>query len=411
MEHRFTHVILGGGMVAGHAAAAMVKQGVEPGEVCIVSMDEDAPYERPPLSKGLMRGEEQESEILINDAGFYEDNGIEVMLNTWVKSVDLDARQLSSKKHTIGFENLLIATGAWPVALKVPGFDLDGVHTLRTLAQSKAIHAAAGEAKRAVVIGAGFIGMEVASALTALGVECTLAFRDEHVMQVRFTDPISAYFEQYYADRGVRLVPGADVIGIEGDERVSGVTLSSGETLPADMVVAGVGVRPETGLFKDGPLEIDNGIVTNEYLETGVDGVWAAGDVARYYDVLFKRHRRFEHEDNAHYQGVRAGRAMLGDRKPFKHVPHFYSDMFDLSWNYWGDRWMEDADYVVSYRGEVESGTFIAWWSVDERVMAAFTMGVPWKRAKNVSAIIKAAKQIPADVLTDESRDLKELAE
>jgi 3-phenylpropionate/trans-cinnamate dioxygenase ferredoxin reductase subunit len=153
---------------------------------------------------------------------------------------------------------------------------------------------------------------------------------------------------------------------------------------------------------------VDDGIVTNEYLETGVEGVWAAGDVARYHDVIFDRTRRFEHEDNAHFQGLRAGRAMLGDRKPFKHVPHFYSDMFDLSWNYWGDRSVGDR---VVYRGDVDGGEFVAWWTdADDRVMAAFTLGIPWKQAKTIADIIKAKKQIPEDVLTDESRDLADLA-
>jgi 3-phenylpropionate/trans-cinnamate dioxygenase ferredoxin reductase subunit len=165
---RFTHVILGGGMVAGHAVKEMVKQGVEPGEVCIVSMDEDPPYERPPLSKGFMREEKGSDEIFLNEPGFYDENGIELILNTWVKSVDLDARELSSRKRTIGFEKLLIATGAWPRQLDLPGFDLDGVHLLRTLAHARAIHDAAKHASTAVVIGAGFIGMEMASSLTML---------------------------------------------------------------------------------------------------------------------------------------------------------------------------------------------------------------------------------------------------
>ncbi len=142
MGDRFTHVILGGGMVAGHAAGVMVKQGVEPGEVCTVSMDEDLPYERPPLSKGLMRGEKQEAEVFINDPGFYEDNGIEVLLNTRVKSVDLDAREVSSRKHAMGFENLLIATGAWPVDDRVMAAFTLGIPWKRTKAIAEIIKAA-----------------------------------------------------------------------------------------------------------------------------------------------------------------------------------------------------------------------------------------------------------------------------
>lgn len=405
---RYEYLILGGGMVAGYAIKEMVDQGVEPGAVCMISMDEDLPYMRPPLSKDFMRGEEDESEVFINDPDFYEDSGIEVHLNTWVRDVDLNERTVASKSLEVGFEKLLIATGAWPNELDVPGNDLDGVHYLRTLAMSKAIREAAADAETAVVVGAGFIGMEMAASLTMLGLDCSLAFREDRVMKGRFTDRMSAYFEQYYLDRGVRLFPQADVVGFEGDERLTGVRLSSGDTIPADLTVVGVGVSPETGLFEDTALEIDDGIVANEYLETDVEGVWVAGDVARYMDPLFERLRRFEHEDNARFQGKRAGRALLGDRRPFEHCPHFYSDMFDLSWNYWGDRSIGDR---VVYRGEVESGRFVAWWlDTDNRVVAAFTLGIPFSEAKAVRPLIEEQAQLPDDVLTDESRELADLS-
>lgn len=405
---RYEYLILGGGMVAGYAIKEMVDQGVEPGAVCMISMDEDLPYMRPPLSKDFMRGEEDESEVFINDPDFYEDSGIEVHLNTWVRDVDLNERTVASKSLEVGFEKLLIATGAWPNELDVPGNDLDGVHYLRTLAMSKAIREAAADAETAVVVGAGFIGMEMAASLTMLGLDCNLAFREDRVMKGRFTDRMSAYFEQYYLDRGVRLFPQADVVGFEGDERLTGVRLSSGDTIPADLTVVGVGVSPETGLFEDTALEIDDGIVANEYLETDVEGVWVAGDVARYMDPLFERLRRFEHEDNARFQGKRAGRALLGDRRPFEHCPHFYSDMFDLSWNYWGDRSIGDR---VVYRGEVESGRFVAWWlDTDNRVVAAFTLGIPFSEAKAVRPLIEEQAQLPDDVLTDESRELADLS-
>ncbi len=406
---RFTHVILGGGMVAGYAAKEMVKQGVSADQLCIISMDEDLPYCRPPLSKQFVRGEEDEAAIFINDDGFYEDNDIEVVLNAWVRSVDLGERELSSRKHTIGFENLLIATGAWPRQLDLPGDDLDGVHYLRTLVHSKTIRADAAEAERAAIVGAGFIGMELASSLTQLGVECTLIFREDHVMQGRFTERMSRFFEQYYAERGVRLIPRSEVTAIAGDERPNGVTLSDGETLPTEMVVIGAGVNPETGLFEEGPLEIDDGIIANEYLETDVDGVYAAGDVVRYHDVIFDRARRFEHEDNARMQGKHVARVMLGERKPFKHVPHFYSDMFDLSWNYWGDRTLGER---VTYRGEVESGEFVAWWTdADDRVTACFTLGIPWKQAELTAKIIRTRRQIPPEVLADTSQSIEDLVE
>lgn len=406
---RYRHLILGGGMVAGYAVKEMVRQGIDPGELCMISMDEDLPYQRPPLSKDFMQGEEDEAAVFINDEDFYAGNGVEVILNAWVKEADLEARTLSSRKHTLGFENLLIATGSWPRELKIPGADLDGVYYLRTLAQAKALRAAGAEASSAVIIGAGFIGMEVAASLTQLGVDCALVYREESVMEGRFTEPMARYFEDYYRERGVRLLAESTAVAIEGDGRANCVVLEDGERLAADMVVIGVGVSPETGLFEDGPLQIDDGIIANEYLETGVEGVYAAGDVVRYHDLLFDRARRFEHEDNARLQGKHVARVMLGERKPFKHVPHFYSDMFDLSWSYWGDRTLGER---VTYRGEVESGEFVAWWSdEDDRVVASFTLGIPWKQGELTAKIIRARRQIRADVLADASRPIEELLE
>lgn len=406
---RYTYAILGGGMVAGYAAREMVKQGVEPGEIVMISMDEDPPYERPPLSKGLLKGEKQEDEIFINGPGFYEEHGIDLRLKMWVRSVDLEARTVASKKTTVGFEKLLIATGAWPRELQVVGADLDGVHLLRTLAQSKAIKAAAAHADRAVVVGAGFIGLEIAAGLTTLGVRTTLVYREPRVMAGRFPEPIAQHFEGYYRERGVELIPEAEVAAIDGEERVTGVTLADDRGLPAALVVVGVGVAPETGLFEEGPLTVDDGIVANEYLETGVEGVWVAGDVARYRDLMFDRVRRFEHEDNARFQGRHVARAMLGERKPFRHVPHFYSDMFDLSWYYWGDRSLGER---VVYRGEVPSGQFVAWWlAEDGRPVASFVLGLPEKEAELTKDVIRQKRPIPEEALTDTSRPLADLIE
>lgn len=406
---RYTYAILGGGMVAGYAAREMAKRGVEPGELVIISMDEDPPYERPPLSKGYLRGEQSGQKILINTPDFYEEHGIDLRLNMWVRSVDLQARTIASRKHTIGFDKLLIATGAWPRALNVPGADLEGVHLLRTLAHSKAIRTEAREAEHAVVIGAGFIGMEMAAALTMLGVPCALVYREPRVMSGRFPEPIARYFEGYYRERGVELVPEAEVAAIAGGPRVTAVSLADGRTLPADLVVAGIGVAPETGLFADGPLTVDDGIVANEYLETGVEDVWVAGDVARYRDLMFDRMRRFEHEDNARFQGRHVARAMLGQRKPFRHVPHFYSDMFDLSWNYWGDRSLGER---VVYRGEVDSGRFVAWWlAPDGRPVASFVLGYPEDEAELTRDVIRQKRALPEEVLTDTSRPLADLVE
>ncbi|MGD9496022.1 MAG: NAD(P)/FAD-dependent oxidoreductase [Armatimonadota bacterium] len=406
---RFRWLLLGGGMVAGYAARQMVEEGVGPGEICIVSTDSDPPYKRPPLSKEFLKDEKQEAEVFISEPGFYHEHGVELRLNTCVESVDLDAREIGAGPMTLGFENLLIATGAWPRRLNVPGADLGGVHLLRTFDHSRAIKRAAEQASRAVVVGGGFIGMELAAGLTLRGVECALVYREPQVMAGRFPAPIAAYFEGYYRERGVELLAEAEVAAIQGCERVTGMTLRDGRTLPADMVVIGVGVTPQTWLFKDSPLAIDDGILANEYLETGIEGVWVAGDVARYHDLIFDRDRRFEHADNAQVQGKHVAKVMLGQREPFRHVPNFYSDMFDLSWNYYGDHSL--AERVV-YRGEIKSGAFVAWWlNAQGRVMASFVLGIPWQEAELAARVIEQGKVIPEHVLADETRGLEELVE
>jgi 3-phenylpropionate/trans-cinnamate dioxygenase ferredoxin reductase subunit len=403
---RFKHVILGGGMVAGYAAKEMVKQGVEAGEVCMISMDDTVPYQRPPLSKSFFLGEEELADILVSSPDSYEDNGIELRLNTWVRSVDLEAREISSKTLTVGYEKLLIATGAWPRELDLPGGKLQGVHYLRTATQSAQIKEAAAQAKRAVVVGAGFIGMELASGLTQLGVETALVFREAQVMAGRFPTEVAEFFAGYYQQQGVRLVPEAELASISGEERVTGVALSSGEEIEADMVAIAVGVAPEDGLFKGTPLESEDGIAANQYLETGVPDVYVAGDVARYQDVVFGRQRRFEHEDGARNQGKHVARVMLGEREPYVRVPYFYSDVFDLSWEYWGDRSLGER---VVYRGEVQSGSFIAWWLREEEVVAAFALGRPHDEGKIIKQLIQDHGRVEPETLTDQSRPLADL--
>jgi NADPH-dependent 2,4-dienoyl-CoA reductase/sulfur reductase-like enzyme len=364
----FRYLILGGGMAAGYAARAFVEDGAKPGELGIVSSDQDLPYERPPLSKGFLAGRDTDQGILINPPEFYTRHGIEVALREVVDHADLPARRLRTRSgEEYAYEKLLIATGARPRTLDLPG----PVYYLRSAADSRRIRDAAARARSAVVIGGGFIGMEVASVLAQKGLPVTMLVAEDRIWRRLFTPELSAFFQRYYEASGAKVVTGA---GPVTPERVNG----------ADLVVAGVGVVPEIALFEGTGLALDNGIVVNEFLETSVAGVWAAGDVANYRDVLFGRRRRVEHWDNAVKQGRHAIRNMMGAREPFRNVPYFFSDIFDLSWEFWGDT--SDFDRTET-RGDYDSKSFSVWWWKGKRLVAAFLMNRPDEERERAQAL------------------------
>jgi len=376
-SEQFKYVIIGGGLAAGYAARAFAEYGDSASsQLCILSADNELPYERPSLSKHFLASDASIDEILINDPGFYRRHDIEIRLETVVGRIDCDNHLLYAGNYIIGYERLMIATGARAKTLPVPGFDLNGIHTLHMALDARTIRHAAHQAERAVVIGGSFIGMEVASVLQSLGVQTTLVFPEERVWQKLFTPEISDFFEQYYAERGVKLITGAQIDRFEGDNgRVERVVLQSDQVLPASLVVAGVGVEPNLDLFVETPLQIDDGIIVNRFLETIEPHVFAVGDVARYHDPLTDKLIRIEHWDNAKSQGEHAARGMLGIRQEYRHVPYFFSDVFDLSFEFWGD--ISSAATAVR-RGDLDAGQFSTWWLDDDgRLVAAFVMDRP----------------------------------
>lgn len=303
------YLFLGGGMVAGYAAKQLVESGLKPGELHIVSADSSIPYERPPLSKGFLAGKDTEASIFINAGDFYSKHGIEVQLNCVADAVDAGRRTIHLRSgEEIGFEKLVVATGAQVRKLSVPGADLEGVHYLRTLGDSKRIREKAGRVKRVVVIGGGFIAMEVASVLAQKGIETTMVFPEDRIWKRFFSAKMSKFFEQYYLDRGVRFDNNAHVVELKGSGAIKSAVLQSGEILDCDMLVAGIGVTPITEPLLKSGIELKDGVVVNEYLETSQPHILAAGDVANYYDVLFDKHRRAEHWDNAVSQGQHCAR-------------------------------------------------------------------------------------------------------
>lgn len=401
-------LILGGGMVAGYAAREFAERGAGQ-SVLIVSSDSVPPYERPPLSKGFLAGTDDEASVYINDPGWYEQQGVGLRLRTVVERIDTTAKRLRTREgNEIAFEKLLIATGSRPRRLDVPGGDLDGVLYLRSLDDAKQLRAAYRGAKKAVVLGSGFIGMEVASVLAQRGLETTMTYPEERVWERIFTPEMSAFFQRYYETRGVRFRGGELAVRFEGDGRVRAVVAKSGLSLDTDMAVAGIGAVPALEAVRDSGIALDNGVVVDEHLETSVPGIFAAGDVTNYPDAIFGGRRRVEHWDNAVEQAKHVARVMLGQRVPWVHVPYFFSDVFDLSYELWGDPAVADQALV---RGDAATSSFSTWWLKDGVLVAAFVMNRPDEERDAAPAWIAEHRRVSADRLRDEARALAEAAE
>jgi len=349
-------VIVGGG-AAGFAAAEMLRREGFAGSLTMLSDDDSAPYDRPNCSKDYLAGNAPEEWMPLRPAEFYKDQEIDLRLRTRVSGIDLKARQLSlADGHCMAFDKLLLATGAEPVRLDIPGAHRSHVHVLRSLADSRAIIATAKATRRAVVLGASFIGLEVAASLRAREIEVHVAAPEgrplERVLGREYGDFIRAFHEEH----GVifHLEQTASAI----DER--NVQLQGGAKLPADLVVIGAGVRPRIELAQDAGLKIDRGVAVDEYLETSEPGVFAAGDIARWPDRHTGEHLRIEHWVVAERQGQTAARNILGQRQRFCDVPFFWSQHYDVPINYIGhaqtwddleiDGEIKSRDCLVRYR-------------------------------------------------------------
>jgi NADPH-dependent 2,4-dienoyl-CoA reductase/sulfur reductase-like enzyme len=394
-------VIAGGGMVAGYAAKKLVELGLKSGDLAILSGDTLVPYERPPLSKGFLAGKDTEDSIKINPEDFYRKNGIEVRLGCRISAVYPERKRLALESgDEFGFEKLIVATGARPRTLDIPGAELENVCYLRSLDDSKAIRQRAEKVQRAAVIGGGFIAMEVAAVLAQNSIGVTMIVREDRIWKQFFSPQMSRFFEDYYVGRGVHFIKAATVSKLQGEETVNSAVLGDGRTVSCDMVVAGIGVSPVTEMLADSGIEVADGVLVNEYLETNQTDILAAGDVASYQDTLFGKRRRVEHWDNAVSQGEYCAGALMGERSPFQHVPYFFSDVFDLSYEFWGDP--SNSDEVV-HRGDLSSTSFSVWWLQKKIVVAAFAMNRPEEERAAAPEWIKRRQRVSAAKLEDAS--------
>jgi 3-phenylpropionate/trans-cinnamate dioxygenase ferredoxin reductase component len=365
-------LLVGGGMAAAHCASELRRKGAE-GSVLLVGREPEPPYERPPLSKEYVRGEAERSDAYVHEPEWYEENDVELLSGTNVMSLDPEKRtgRLQTKEE-VEFDRALIATGANVNILRVEGAELEGIHYLRAFGNSDAIREEAEAAEHVVLIGGSYIGCEVAASLTAKGASCTIVMMEEVALSRTFGEEVGRWFHQRLTDRGVEIVGGDELELFEGDGRVRAVVTKGGTTVEGDMVVVGAGVRPDVMLAERAGLEVDDGIVCDEKLETSVSGIFAAGDVCSWQSVIHGRRLRVEHWDVALQQGRHAARGMMGETEPYREVPYFFSDLADwASLEYVGpaDEWDE-----VVWRGDRDAGEFSCWYLKDGRVAAALSV-------------------------------------
>ena len=349
-------VIVGGG-AAGNAAAEMLRREGFAGSITILSADAALPCDRPKLSKDYLAGAADELSTLLRTPDFYQEHRITVELGARVSSIDPANRlvTLEDGSHR-SYEALLLATGAEPVQLDVPGAHLPHVHILRTLADSRAIVATAATAQRAVIIGASFIGLEVAASLRARKIAVHVVGRETGLMQPVLGAEVGNFMQALHTSHGVVFHLGTTATAIDAQT----VTLQGGERLEADLVIVGIGVRPALALAEQAGLAVDRGVSVNEYMETSVSGIYAAGDIARWPDPLSGKRIRVEHWVVAERQGQIAARNILGRRERFDAVPFFWTDQYDFGLSYIGhaerfdsadlDGSLEQGDCSVTYR-------------------------------------------------------------
>ncbi len=359
-----TFVIVGAGMAGGKAAETLREEGFD-GRIVLLGTEDERPYERPPLSKDYLRGEVgREGVYLQGDAAWYEQHGVELHTSTTARSLELDeGAVVLDDGERVGYDVLLLATGAEPKRPPIPGAELEGVHVLRSFADSDALRAVLDRGGRLVVVGAGWIGCEVAASARQRGLEVALVEPRALPLEGALGPSLGAFYRGVHADHGVALHLGTGVSSIEGAGRAERVRTADGAVLDCDAVVLGVGVAPRTALAESA-LAVDDGILVDAGLRTSAANVFAAGDVANHDHPLFGR-LRVEHWANALEQGPVAARAMLGQDVAYDRVPYFFSDQYDVGMEYAGHARPDDE---VVFRGDPVTREFIAFWLRDPDV-------------------------------------------
>jgi 3-phenylpropionate/trans-cinnamate dioxygenase ferredoxin reductase subunit len=403
-ERRRAFVIVGAGLAGAKAAETLREDGFD-GRLTLIGDEPERPYERPPLSKDYLRGETADAPY-VHDASFYVNSDIELLTSTPVTGIDPGRRELLLQgDRRLGYDRLLLATGAAPRRLDVPGGNLDGIHYLRTLADSARIGEQFASGQRLVVVGSGWIGAEIAASARQKGCDVTMIEMASLPLERVLGPEVGRIYLDLHRDHGVKFLPETTVERFDGEGSVERVVTRDGAVIETDFVVVGIGVAPRTDLVETAGLRIDNGVLVDESLESSAPGVFAAGDVANAWHPFYGHRLRVEHWANALNQGPVAAKAMLGQEVSYDEIPYFFSDQYDAGMEYSG--YATDWDEVV-FRGDVAAREFIAFWLRDERVVAGLNMNV-WDVSDPIRGLIRSRRPINSRDLADADVPLAEL--
>jgi 3-phenylpropionate/trans-cinnamate dioxygenase ferredoxin reductase subunit len=400
-----TFVIVGASLAGAKAAEELRERGFD-GRVVLIGAEPERPYERPPLTKDYLRGESERDKAHVHPERWYDDQAVELMTSVTVQLIDAQrSRVVFDDGGDLAYDALLLATGAEPRRLSVPGAELEGVYYLRTLADCDALRRRLQPGARVAVVGAGWIGSEFAASARQLDLAVSvidpLALPNERI----FGEQVGAFYRDVHVRHGVEMLLGRGVEAFEGDGTVARVRLTDGTSVDCDFAVIGVGVAPRTALAQEAGLNVDNGVVVDERLVTSVPNIFAAGDVANAWHPFFERRIRVEHWANALNQGPAAARSMLGRDVSYERIPYFFSDQYDVGMEYSGyaERWDE-----VVFRGNPDDGEFVAFWLADGRVLAGMNVNV-WDVNQHVQELIRERQAVDPRALKDPGTPLHSL--
>jgi 3-phenylpropionate/trans-cinnamate dioxygenase ferredoxin reductase subunit len=386
-----TFVIVGASLAGAKAAETLRHEGFE-GRLVLVGTEDERPYERPPLSKDYLRGEAGRERVYVHGEDFYAEHDIELRLGRAAVDMNASLREVAlDDGERLRYDRLLLATGAEPRRLAIPGADLDGVHYLRTVADADGLRERLDRGGAVVVVGAGWIGAEVAASARQRGLDVTLIAPDQVPLERVLGREVGGVYRDIHTEHGVHMLMGARVEAFEGDGAVDRVRTSRGRHLECDFVVVGIGVQPRTQLAGRAGLSIGDGILVDEYLQTTAPGVFAAGDVAGAQHPFYRERIRVEHWANALRQGPVAARNMLGAAEPYDGLPYFFSDQYEVGMEYSG--FARTWDRVV-FRGDPASREFIAFWLAGDRVQAGMNVNV-WDVVDPIQRLIR--DRVPVD--------------
>ncbi|MFQ4150002.1 FAD-dependent oxidoreductase [Arthrobacter sp. LAPM80] len=401
MGTRETFVIVGAGLAGAKAAEALRGEGFAR-RILLLGEEPERPYERPPLSKDFLQGTSEREKIFVHAKSWYAEHDVELRTSTKATGIDSSAHRVDcARGGPVSYDKLLLATGASPRLLSLPGSDRHRVYYLRRIEDSQQLKFALSTCSRVAILGAGWIGLEVAAAARTAGLEVTLLERGQLPLQRILGAEAADIFAKLHRDHGVDLRCGVQAARITGDDprHATGVQLADGAHIAADLVVAGIGAVPNTALAKAAGLVLENGIKVDEHLRSSDPDIYAAGDVANAFHPMLGKHVRIEHWFNALSQPAVAARSMLGADAAYDEVPYFYSDQYELG--------MEHSGYVaaggydeVLFRGDKEDLECIVFWLKDRQVLAGMNINI-WDQTETIKALVRCGRPVDTADLAD----------